>query len=293
MVKNHRVYYFHQAVKYGGIRNAADMMDVAPSAVSRQITLLENELKVSLLEKNLRGAIPTEAGKLVLQYFQQTLEQQEDLVASLSSLQGLDQGKLIITTGEGYLRLLSKVIANFSAKHPNIEISVDVVGSNNVVRSIIENEAHIGIAFNPELDPNIRTHFEINHPMMMFINPNHPLNEVEHPIQLSELKEYRLALSHISHGVQQIIQKAADDDGIRLKPSLVCNYLHLLKSYASEGGIALLPNFMRYEDDKNIVLKNLEHQYFNQTQTKIMSRLGRQLPPAANKFLQEVTKIFS
>lgn len=293
MVKNHRVYYFHQAVKYGGIRNAADMMDVAPSAVSRQITLLENELKVSLLEKNLRGAIPTEAGKLVLQYFQQTLEQQEDLVASLSSLQGLDQGKLIITTGEGYLRLLSKVIANFSAKHPNIEISVDVVGSNNVVRSIIENEAHIGIAFNPELDPNIRTHFEINHPMMMFINPNHPLNKADHPIQLSELKEYRLALSHISHGVQQIIQKAADDDGIRLKPSLVCNYLHLLKSYASEGGIALLPNFMRYEDDKNIVLKNLEHQYFNQTQTKIMSRLGRQLPPAANKFLQEVTKMFS
>ncbi|GAA5094150.1 LysR family transcriptional regulator [Wohlfahrtiimonas larvae] len=293
MVKNHRVYYFHQAVKYGGIRNAADMMNIAPSAVSRQITLLENELKVSLLEKNLRGAVPTEAGQLVLQYFQQTLEQQEDLIASLASLQGLDQGKLIITTGEGYLRLLSKVIANFSAKHPNIEINVDVVGSNNVVRSIIENEAHIGIAFNPELNPNIRTHFEIHHPMMIFMTPNHPLNAKQHPIQLSELAEHRLALSHISHGVQQIIQKAADDDGIHLKPSLVCNYLHLLKSYASEGGIALLPNFMRYEDDKNIVLKKLEHQYFNQTQTKIMSRLGRQLPPAANKFLQEVTKIFS
>lgn len=293
MIKNHRVYYFHQAVKYGGIRNAADMMDIAPSAVSRQITLLENELKVSLLEKNLRGAIPTEAGKLVLQYFQQTLEQQEDLVASLSSLQGLDQGKLIITTGEGYLRLLSKVIANFSAKHPNIEISVNVVGSNNVVRSIIENEAHIGIAFNPELDPNIRTHFEINHPMRLFISPKHPLNAANHPIQLSELKEYRLALSHISHGVQQIIQKATDNDHIQLKPNLICNYLHFLKSYAKDGGIALLPQFMLYDDDQNITTKELAHPYLNQTQTKIMSRLGRQLSPASNKFLQEVIKVFS
>lgn len=293
MVKNHRVYYFHQAVKYGGIRNAADMMDVAPSAVSRQIALLEKELKVALIEKNLRGAVPTEAGKLVLQYFQQTLEQQEDLVASLSSLQGLDQGKLIITTGEGYLRLLSQVIARFSDKHPNIEIRVDVVGSNNVVRSIIENEAHIGIAFNPELDPNIRTHLEFNHPLMMFIHPNHALNNAQHPIKLSELKQHRLALSHISHGVQQIIHKAANDDNIRLKPSLVCNHLHLLKSYASDGGIALLPNFMLYEEDQNLILKKLEHQYFNQTQTKIMSRLGRQLPPAANKFLQEAMKMFS
>ena len=293
MVKNHRVYYFHQAVKYGGIRNAADMMDVAPSAVSRQIALLEKELKVALLEKNLRGAVPTEAGKLVLQYFQQTLEQQEDLVASLSSLQGLDQGKLVITTGEGYLRLLSQVIARFSDKHPNIEIRVDVVGSNNVVRSIIENEAHIGIAFNPELDPNIRTHLEVNHPLMMFIHPNHALNNAQHPIKLSELKQHRLALSHISHGVQQIIHKAANDDNIRLKPSLVCNHLHLLKSYASDGGIALLPNFMLYEEDQNLILKKLEHQYFNQTQTKIMSRLGRQLPPAANKFLQEAMKMFS
>lgn len=292
MIKNHRVYYFHQAVKYGGIRNAADMLDVAPSAVSRQITLLEKELKVSLLEKNLRGAIPTDAGKLVLQYFQQTLEHEEDLIASLSSLQGLDQGKLVIATGEGYLRLLSKAITSFSEKYPNIEISVDVVGSNNVVRSIIENESHIGIAFNPELDPNIRTHFEIKHPLMLFINPEHPLNHAQHPIELRDLTDYRLALSHASHGIQQIIHKVADDDGVRLKPNLACNHLHLLKQYAINGGITLLPQFMKYKEDQELLLKPLAHRYFNHTQTKIMSRLGRQLPPASHKFLQEVNKIF-
>lgn len=291
MIKNHRVYYFHQAVKYGGIRNAADMMDVAPSAVSRQITLLEKELKVTLLEKNLRGAVPTEAGKLVLQYFQQIIEQQEDLVASISSLQGLDRGKLTIATGEGYLRLLSKVISNFSEKYPNIQINVEVVGSNNVVRSIIDNESHLGIAFNPELDPNIRTHLAVEHPLRMFINHQHPLYQSQAPIQLSELAHHRIALSHISHGVQQIIQKAADDDNVKLKPSLVCNHLHLLKQYAKNGGVALLPQFMLYEEDVELKLKPLAHSYFNQTKTKVMSRLGRQLPPAAHKFLQEVIKI--
>lgn len=294
MIKNHRVYYFYQAVKYGGIRNAADSLDVAPSAISRQIALLEKELKTTLLEKNLRGAIPTEAGKIVLQYFQQTLEHQDDLKASLSSLQGLERGKVIIATGEGYIRHLSKIIADFSQQYPKVAVHLNIVGSNHVVRKINENEAHIGIAFNPETNSNIRTHLAINHPLKVYCSPEHPLAYLPNALSLQELIPHAIALSDISQGIRQIIQKVENDEHIHLKPSLQCSHLHMLKQYAITGGITLLPEFMYYKEDATqLILKPLSHPYFNTIQTQIMTRRGRQLPPAALKLLQMIGKIFA
>lgn len=294
MIKNHRIYYFYQAVKYGGIRNAADMLNIAPSAVSRQISLLEDELKTTLIEKNLRGAIPTDSGKIVLQYFQQILEQEEDLKASLSSLQGLERGKVTIAAGEGYLRHLSKIIAVFSQQYPNVVVHLKVVGSNHAVRSIINNESHIGISFNPEITPNIRTHLAIDHPLRVYLPKNHQLNSFIDPLPLSALIDFPIALSDISQGIRQIIQKVEDEEHLHLKNSLQCSHLHMLKQYAVTGGITLLPEFMYYkEDHERLTLKALANPCFNNIQTRIMTRRGRQLPPAALKLLQMINKVFS
>ena len=47
-----RIVYFFEAVRCGTIRAAADWLDVAPSAVSRQIGLLETELDATLIERH-------------------------------------------------------------------------------------------------------------------------------------------------------------------------------------------------------------------------------------------------
>lgn len=75
--------------------------------------------------------------------------------------------------------------------------------------------------------------------------------------------------------------------GLLLSPTLVCNHLTLLKKYAMEGGVTLLPDFMLHEEDQPYLqAKLLTHPAFNQTKTKIITRLGRQLPPAASIMLK-------
>lgn len=291
MIKKHRIYYFHQAVKYGGVRNAADILNVAPSSISRQIILLETELKTILLEKNLRGAVPTEAGLMVLNYFEQIQEQEQDLVASLSALQGLEHGKVTIATGEGYLLHVSQVISDFSKIHPNIKIDLFVCGSNNVLRKVADNEAHIGVAFNPEPGPNIRTHLKKRHALKVFLPLTHPLTHNNQPLSLKQLQGYPIALSDISQGIRQMIKKVEELENAYLKPTLKCAQLHMLKQYAIGGGLTLLPEFMYYPEDKEtLVLQDLEHPYFNNIETRIITRLGRQLPPAAQKLLLMIIK---
>jgi hypothetical protein len=66
-----RIVYFFEAVRCGTIRAAADYLNVAPSAVSRQIGLLEKELDAALVERHARGVKTTEAGQCVIEYFRE------------------------------------------------------------------------------------------------------------------------------------------------------------------------------------------------------------------------------
>ena len=49
-IQENRMNFFCEAVKKGSVRAAADYLNIAPSAVSRQISQLEQELAVTLIE---------------------------------------------------------------------------------------------------------------------------------------------------------------------------------------------------------------------------------------------------
>ena len=64
-LKESRLAFLYAAVQGGSIRAAAERLDVAPSAVSRQIALLEEELAVPLLERQARGVRPPRPSRQV------------------------------------------------------------------------------------------------------------------------------------------------------------------------------------------------------------------------------------
>jgi LysR family nitrogen assimilation transcriptional regulator len=84
--------YFVRVAELGSFTRAAMVLDVAQPALSRQVRLLEVELRQNLLTRNGRGAAPTEAGTLLLQHGRGILNQvalaREELGAARSSLAG-------------------------------------------------------------------------------------------------------------------------------------------------------------------------------------------------------------
>ncbi len=63
--------YLLAVVRAGSVRAAAEVLNVAASAVSRQIIELEAQVGETLLERLPRGVVPTEAGRLVAAHAQQ------------------------------------------------------------------------------------------------------------------------------------------------------------------------------------------------------------------------------
>ena len=98
-IKETRIVFLFEAIRHGSIRAAADALNVAPSAVSRQIALLEEELSIPLLERHTRGIKPTEAGQLLMAYFREQRSHQHDLLSHLQELRGLRGGNIHIALG--------------------------------------------------------------------------------------------------------------------------------------------------------------------------------------------------
>ena len=292
IIQDHRIRYFYEAVKRGSVRAAADFLNVAPSAVSRHISQLECELSAALVERHRRGVRPTEAGEKVLAYYRSHMTEQDLLMDTLQSLKGLQSGTVSIAIGEGYIDDISSVLCLFSAKYPSIKIKVSACGSNELLRQISEDEAHIGVVFHPGRGPKIRTHCQVVHPVCAVVNREHPLFATQEPIDLNQLNQYRLALPDVSHGVRHIIAEAEEDSGITLTPTLVRNNLSTLKPYALHGGVTLLPVFMAQEeiDQNKLRAIPLDNPVFSSTKTHVVTRLGRQLSVGAAQLLQLMTQ---
>lgn len=288
-----RVHYFYQVVRQGGVRAAADVLDITPSAISRQVASLEQSLGVLLLERHTKGAMLTQAGEKVFQHYKQMHHEQERLKQELDDMEGLKAGRVHISTGVGYLNYVSQMVNEFSHHYPNITIEVSIHSSTEIIRKVIDTETDIGILYNSINHPHLKSHYKAMHRLCVFMNPNHPLAQSTE-LELPELVGHKIAFTDHSHGIRQVVARAESLLGIILPTALLCNDMHLLKRYAAAGGLAILPEFMLYTNEADLTTRPLilpnEHKTNNHAETQVITRRGRHISIAAQAILEQVIK---
>ena len=133
-----RARYLYEAVSNGSVRAAAEKLGIVPSAVSRQISLLEEEMGVALVERHRTGVVPTQAGQLILDYYRQHQSHQHDMLAKVDAVRGLRSGTVSIVSGEGFAQeLIDGPIRQFRQHYPNVSIALDIYGTNEIMRVIV------------------------------------------------------------------------------------------------------------------------------------------------------------
>ncbi|MGR4067031.1 LysR family transcriptional regulator [Halomonas sp. LR3S48] len=232
--------YFDTVARCRSLRQAATLLHIAPTAVSRQIDLLEHHLGTPLIERGPDGIRLTAAGELLAAQAQRTLRDFERVEAHIADLRGLRTGRIGIQAAEGIVSgLLAPALASLSREHPRLRFDISIASAGGVIDALRRGDADIGLAFfMPQRDDIVSVaSAELTHYAVMA--PGHPLATAE-SLSLSDIAEHALALPDDSFGVRQALDRAAREQGVRLTPSFHTSSLETQKSLAMAGGAVLV-----------------------------------------------------
>lgn len=287
-----RLRYFMQVLESGSVRGAAEVLDMDPSAVSRAIGVLERDCGAALFERRGRGVSPTDAGQLLALYLRRQQSQKQQLLAQLDSIRKVERGHIDLVAGEGFVDwLMRNSLQSFMRAHPGITVALEVGSSDEIVRRVLDERAHIGMLFQPPKDERLRSHLSLPQPIVALVPAGHPLAAIGRPLRLADLLPYPGATLHRGFGVRQHIEAAEIGEGVRLGHLLTTSsfsalgyFVHAGLGYALTTRMSLPPHLATGA----VVTLSMKNPLLHQGRTHVVSRNGRMLAPAANELLRRI-----
>jgi DNA-binding transcriptional LysR family regulator len=241
-----KIRIFYNVAEAGSFTRAGDNLGLSQSAVSRQISALERELKAPLFHRHARGLILTEQGDLLFRAARDMRMRLETTRARLVETSERPTGKLKITTTVGLGSLwLSQRIAEFLDLYP--DMTVELLLSNEEL-DLAMREADVGLRLRRPAQPDLiqrrlfTVHFHIYASMEYIKRFGEPktLEDLDDHRLLSfggDQPSYLLAMHYLS---------TAGREGREPRPYHgVVNNISALKLLVETGaGISVLPDYV-------------------------------------------------
>jgi DNA-binding transcriptional LysR family regulator len=228
--------YFAEVVRSGSLRAASERLFVAASAISRQISLLEEEVGAPLIERSRgRAALKlTAAGESLMRYVVHADHEFERVRFEIESLKGLRKGKIRLGIPETFARdSIPGFLSRFNQKYPGISYEIECAGSPRLVELVGQDALDLVIAFNPPAVLHVKHVYQRQLATRVLVAEDHPLASKTH-VRLSDCADYGIAYPDArigAKGLDEMFAKA----GIKPRKTLVSNSYDLLRSVAREG----------------------------------------------------------
>lgn len=133
---------------------ASEASHVSPSALSRSIQRLEEELGVALFERNNRSVSLTHAGQLFLGYARDSLGDWEAIRNTLMEQSGELHGEIsMYCSVTASYSFLFEILTQFRQDHPHIEIKLHTGDPEDAISRVLSGNEDIAIGIKPNKSP--------------------------------------------------------------------------------------------------------------------------------------------
>jgi len=145
-----------RVAELGSFTKAAQLLGTTQPALSRQVRLLEVELRQNLLIRNGRGATPTEAGKLLLEHGRGILHQVARAREELGRVRGALAGRVAIGLPPSLARVLAVPLTRaFREQLPEASLSITEGLSTAMQEWLVTGRLDIAVLYNAQPAPEI------------------------------------------------------------------------------------------------------------------------------------------
>ena len=156
---------------------ASEASHVSPSALSRSIRQLEEELGIALFERDNRSVALTHAGETFLNYARNSLAQWDDLRNDLMEEAGELQGEVsIYCSVTASYSFLFELLSRFRIAHPRIEIKLHTGDPEHAIQRVLAGDEDIAIGARPDPAPSGLAFKPIAKTPLVFIAPREASN---------------------------------------------------------------------------------------------------------------------
>ena len=242
---------FHTAAESGSFTHAAEKLGMSQSAVSRQISALEDDLGLKLFIRHARGLVLTEVGEQLFRTAHRMHWELQQVETQMSESQDVPTGPLIVTTtvGIGSTWLASR-IDEFLKLYPLIQLEIRL------------NDAELDLAMR-EADVAIRLHRPNQSEMIQrklftvhnhFYASNAYIDEFGMPSSAEQLDDHRIVSfgepvpSYL--GDINFLERMGRTDSSPRRAALKVNAIYGMMQAARAGiGIAMLPDYVTEKED--------------------------------------------
>ena len=284
--------YFSEVARQLSFTKAASTLHVSQPSISKAIKNLETELGIPLFYRSKQLEL-TDAGKAVLVNAQHVLRAFQNLTAELSDITELKKGEIKIgippIIGAAFF---SKIISQFKALYPTVEILLTEVGSKMIKQGVDDGSLDIGLICNTPLK---NSSFEavqvIKDPLMLIVHHEHPLAEND-KILLADLESEPFIMYRDDFTLyDRILDECSKNE---FYPNIVCQSSQkdfMIEMVEARLGVALLPSKIARSIKSNSI-KSIKL-----TQSNINLELGmiwkkdKYLPFAVKKFIDLANSI--
>ncbi len=227
--------YFAAVARHGSFRAAARDLNVASSAVNRQILGLEADLGVALFERIGRGIRLSPSGELLLRQVSDSFRDFEAVAGEIDALKGLRRGKVSIATVESIAQdLLPDIVSRFTGLHPGIDVEVTTAVSEEATRLVTDGAVDVGLTFNPAggraLEIGLRRVMRIG----AVVAPDHPL-AAQSSLRLTDCLRHPLALPARGLSIRAALEATAAFRAGQHRVAIDTNTLTFMRAVARRG----------------------------------------------------------
>lgn len=241
-----KIRVFYKVAEAGSFTKAGDELGLSQSAVSRQVSALERDLKAPLFHRHARGLILTEQGELLYRSAREMALRLEATRARLADSRERPSGDLRVTTTAGIgAHWLTPRLGEFLDLYPDIRVELMLT---NEELDLSMREADVAIRLRQPVQADLiqRRLFTVH--FHAYASPDY-IKRYGNPTTLSDLDEHRIlsfggdAPNYLLavHWLSQAGRDPRDPRPIHL----TANNITALKMAADRGiGMAVLPDYL-------------------------------------------------
>jgi DNA-binding transcriptional LysR family regulator len=226
----------------GSFTSAGEQLHLSQSAVSRQILLLEEELKEQLFLRLGRRIQITPAGTTLLGLSERMFEDLERTRASILDKQQAVTGTVRLVGGMTVcLYVFPPLLKAFRKEHPGVEVKLTPGATPRLIRQLRTGTADLGLLTLPIDEPNLASVPVMREELLLVTAPTHPLSKRKH-VTPRDLIGQPFVLFEAGSNSRKAIEAFFVREQIAPKVVTETENVEIIKALVMVGmGIAIIP----------------------------------------------------